>query len=451
MVACLRSFSGPKTLCPCQLRKIALHKVSMSMIRIQAAPFFASKNRAFWNLQLAGWGGAFLLRALNTFANGLPYDQLILILVTTITGFSLSLILSVAYRQLIERRPVVTWGGSAVVLFLAVMIHAGIEAWVQGLYYGVASDTPFAQRFIGITFIPLALLGGWSALYYAINFFLTVEEQADRLERLETQATAAQLAMLRYQLNPHFLFNTLNSISTLVLLKQTAPANAMLTRLSGFLRHTLIIEPGSQTTLAQEVETLQLYLDIERMRFEDRLRTHFEIDDAAMNALLPSMLLQPLIENAIKYAVSPQEEGARISLTGRIVGQRLRLAVEDTGPGTDGPIQLAMLEYTQDGEAKPTSNTTSTGVGLANIQNRLEQAYGREHLFETSSQPGGGFTVLIEIPYEPAAKDNEASAPATTSQPTHTPHPESGSPSPKTGASGNVVNLNPQRAIGNSQ
>ncbi len=415
----------------------------MAMMHIQPAPFFASKNRAFWNLQLAGWGGAFLLRAVNTLANGLPYNLLVLSLVTTITGFSISLILSVAYRQLIDRSPVVTWGGTAIVLITAVVTHAAIEAWVQGLYYASSSETSFAQRFIGITYIPLTLLGGWSALYYAINFFLTVEKQADRLQRLEAQATTAQLAMLRYQLNPHFLFNTLNSISTLVLLKQTQPANAMLTRLSSFLRHTLITEPGSQVTLAQEIETLQLYLDIERMRFEDRLRTHFEVEDAALEACLPSMLLQPLVENAVKYAVSPQEEGARISLTARVVGQRLRVTVEDTGPGADGPVQLSMLEETP-------GAPVSTGVGLANIRNRLEQGYGADHLFETRSQPGGGFTVMIEIPYERATE----MAPAETTEtnpPLTPPDVQSQSPLSDETASDNVINLNPQRAIGNTQ
>jgi LytS/YehU family sensor histidine kinase len=112
----------------------------------------------------------------------------------------------------------------------------------------------------------MTLLGAWSALYYAINYYLQVEQQADRLERLEAQATSAQLAMLRYQLNPHFLFNTLNSISTLVLLKQTERANAMLARLSSFLRYTLANEPTANVTLAQEVETLKLYHEIEKMR-----------------------------------------------------------------------------------------------------------------------------------------------------------------------------------------
>lgn len=383
----------------------------MAVLQIQAAPFFASKNRAFWNLQLAGWGAAFLLRAVSALANQQSFELLALILITTITGFSISLILSVIYRYLIRQPPLITWGVTALVLMLAVILHTTIDTWVQGIYYGVSRDTTFAQRFVGLSFVPLTLLGGWSALYYAINFFLTVEQQADRLERLEAQATAAQLAMLRYQLNPHFLFNTLNSISTLVLLKQTEPANAMLTRLSGFLRHTLIAEPGSQVSLAQEIETLQLYLDIERMRFEERLRTHFEIEDAALTAQLPAMLLQPLVENAIKYAVGPQEEGARISLTARVIGDRLRLTVEDTGPGVDDWQRFNAREPA-DLRADPApGRPMSTGVGLANIRNRLAQAYADTHLFETRSEAGGGFTVLIEIPFTPVPEAQSVAPP----------------------------------------
>lgn len=409
----------------------------MSMVNFQPAPFFASKNRAFWNLQLAGWSAYFVLRTVVALANGQPPDQLVGFLVTTIVGFSITLILSVMYRQLIDRQPIATWTGTAVVLTLAVLVHSTIEAWLQGVYQGSLTETSFAQRLIGLSFIPLALLGGWSALYYAINFFLTIEKQIDRLERLESQATAAQLAMLRYQLNPHFLFNTLNSISTLVLLKQTEPANAMLTRLSGFLRHTLVAEPGSKVTLAQEIETLQLYLDIERMRFEERLRTQFDIEDAALNARLPAMLLQPLVENAIKYAVSPQEEGARISLSGRVVGQRLRISVEDTGPGAVPGANRGTDISGLDPLASPRSGAPiSTGVGLVNIQNRLAQGYGNDHLFETRSQPGGGFTVLIEIPYEPAARSPFDTFGAVSS--------------PENEAADNVINLNPQRVIGNS-
>ncbi|MEL6709919.1 MAG: histidine kinase [Pseudomonadota bacterium] len=384
---------------------------TLSMLPIQPAPFFASKNRAFWLLQLAGWGGYLLLRMVVAIANQQPFNLLALLLVATITGFSITLILSVIYRQLIDHKPLVTWGGSVAALVAAIIVYTSIDAWLQGVYFGVGIETGFAQRFIGLSYMPITLLGAWSALYFAVNFFLTVETQADRLERLEAQTTAAQLAMLRYQLNPHFLFNTLNSISTLVLLKQTEPANAMLTRLSGFLRHTLITEPGSQVTLEQEVETLHLYLDIERMRFEERLRTHFEIEDLALTAQLPSMLLQPLIENSIKYAVSAREEGASISLSARVVGQRLRLSVEDTGPGAPTNAKVA----------PSLDNPTSTGVGLGNIRNRLEQAYGAGHVFETRSPPGGGFTVLIEIPFNSARETAplEGSVSQGSETPTH--------------------------------
>jgi len=370
----------------------------MAITSFSSTPFFADKNRAFWTLQFAGWGGVLLLRGMSTIANNQAASFLVVTLIATITGFSISLILSVIYRQLIALRPLVTWGATALALAIAVGLFAFIDSWVIGLYRA-DSETGFAQLFIGVFFFDLTMLGAWSALYYAINYFLQVEEQADRLERLQAQATSAQLTMLRYQLNPHFLFNTLNSISTLVLLKQTEPANAMLTRLSGFLRHTLLTELSGKITVAQEVETLKLYLDIERMRFEDRLRTEFDIDPAAEQACVPAMLLQPLVENAIKYAVTPQEEGAQISLSARIVAGRLRLAVSDTGPGAQSHHRSS-LPRAISGEG-----TVSTGVGLANIRNRLAQAYGDDHRFEIRTPPEGGFTVTIEIPHEPLRKD----------------------------------------------
>ena len=367
----------------------------MAVLPFRPTPFFANKNQAFWRLQAAGWGGAFLLRAMSSLANGQPLSFLVLVLIATVTGFSISLILSVIYRQLIARRALITWGVTALVLPITVTLYAFIDAWVIGLYRP-ESGASFAQLLIGVFYLDLTLLGAWSALYYAINFYLQIEEQNDQLIRLENQATQAQLAMLRYQLNPHFLFNTLNSISTLVLLKQTEPANAMLTRLSAFLRYTLVNEPTGRVTVAQEVETLQLYLGIERMRFEERLRTQFHIDDAAKPALLPSLLLQPLVENAIKYAVSPQESGAEITITAQLVGPMLRITVSDTGPG----LQNYAADNRLSGVTFDGGESVSTGVGLANIRDRLAQAYGDSHRFEILDPPDGGFTVLIEIPFE---------------------------------------------------
>ncbi|MGE3689863.1 MAG: sensor histidine kinase [Novosphingobium sp.] len=370
----------------------------MAVLPFRPTPFFANKNQAFWRLQAVGWGGAMMMRAMSALANAQPLSFLVLVLISTLTGFSISLILAVIYRSLIAKRPLVTWGLTiGLVLPVAVGLNAFIDAWVISLYRP-DTESSFAQLFIGVFYLDATLLVSWSALYYAINFFIQVEEQNDQLMRLENQATSAQLAMLRYQLNPHFLFNTLNSISTLVLLKQTEPANAMLSRLSSFLRYTLINEPTGLVTVAQEIETLKLYLDIERMRFEDRLRTHFNVEPATETALMPSLLLQPLVENAIKYAVSAQETGAEIDIATQLVGSRLRITVSDTGPGLQSKARGNRLSgVTYDG-----GEQVSTGVGLANTRDRLIQAYGDEHRFEILDPPEGGFSVMIEMPVERA-------------------------------------------------
>jgi len=377
----------------------------------QPTPFFANKNKAFWRLQVLGWGGAMALYAMSGLANDKPLSFMIIVLIATITGFSISSILAVVYRLLIGQRPLVTWGVTALVLPAAVSLYAFVNGWVAALYRPT-EGTSFAQLFLGVFYLDATLLGAWSALYYAINFFLQIEEANDALIRLESEATAAQLAMLRYQLNPHFLFNTLNSISTLVLLKKTEQANAMLSRLSSFLRYTLVNEATARVTVAQEVEMLDHYLDIERMRFEARLRTNFAIDPASEPALLPSLLLQPLVENAIKYAVTPQESGAEITVTTALVGPpdagRLRITVADTGPGRANAAEESRAPGF--GAGKAAGLTTSTGVGLANIRERLAQAYGADHLFETIDPPEGGFKVVLEIPQEFAPPNGRKAA-----------------------------------------
>jgi sensor histidine kinase YesM len=149
-------------------------------------------------------------------------------------------------------------------------------------------------------------------------------------------------------------------------------------------------------TVAQEVETLKLYLGIERMRFEERLRTKFEIDPASEPGLLPSLLLQPLVENSIKYAVAPQEAGAEITISTQLVGPNLRITVSDTGPG----LQSEATDNRLSGVSFDGGEPVSTGVGLTNTRDRLAQAYGEQHRFEIIDPPDGGFAVQIEIPFE---------------------------------------------------
>src|SRR3954447_18663590 len=346
-------------------------------------PFFEDKNRAFWILQTIGWTGYFFLRTISGFANSLGWMLLVHTLLLTATGYSLTLLMGSLFRRLIKIKPIWT-----VLLSLAAVIFASgtfsiIETWSVATFLKPQMRPEGVVYFtaLGLDFI---LLAAWTALYYGINYFLLLEDQIRLRERLESQASTAQLAMLRYQLNPHFLFNTLNSISTLVLLKQTERANAMLARLSSFLRYTLANEPTANVTLAQEVETLKLYLEIEKMRFEDRLRPHFRIESETIGARLPSLLLQPLIENAIKYAVTPAENGADIWINASREGQAVRIEVSDNGIG----------------EGAELSASPSTGVGLANIRDRLSQAYSGGHRFETRKNDRGGFSVILEIPYE---------------------------------------------------
>ncbi|MEP7131506.1 MAG: histidine kinase [Sphingomicrobium sp.] len=346
-------------------------------------PFFDDKNRAFWILQSVGWSGYFFLRTLSGFANSKGWMFIIHTLLLTATGYSLTLLMAALYRRLIKLRPVLTMALSLFAVVLASSAFSFIETWSVATFLKPGWK-PVGVEYFGAILLNFALLAAWAALYYGINYFLLLEEQIDQRERLENQASTAQLAMLRYQLNPHFLFNTLNSISTLVLLKQTERANAMLARLSSFLRYTLVNEPTAKVTLAQEVETLKLYLEIEKMRFEDRLRPHFRIEPETIGVRLPSLLLQPLIENAIKYAVTPSENGADIWLTAKAEGQAVRIEVADNG----------------NGEGVEFAASPSTGVGLANIRDRLSQAYGAAHRFETRKNDKGGFSVIVEIPHE---------------------------------------------------
>jgi len=360
----------------------------MARTLLKEAPFFEDKNRAFWTLQSAGWAGYFMLRALTGLANGASWLFVVPTALATATGYSLTLLMSAAYRRLFHMRPLATWGGSIIIVIIASMVFSSIETWAHATTYRVVGPMPEGLQLLSAILLDFALLVAWSALYYGINFYILVEEQRDQLLRLESHASSAQLAMLRYQLNPHFLFNTLNSISTLVLLKQTERANAMLSRLSSFLRYTLVSEPEGEVTVAQEIETLKLYLDIEKMRFEERLRTSFDVDPAAAHANIPSLLLQPLVENSIKYAVTPKEEGADIAVSVRRLGNRVHITVSDSGPGSQAGQN--------DGGG---STTSSTGVGLANTRDRLAQTYGADHRFETEVGPSG-FTVTIEIPYQ---------------------------------------------------
>jgi LytS/YehU family sensor histidine kinase len=227
----------------------------------------------------------------------------------------------------------------------------------------------------------------WGGFYFGINYYLKLRDESERALMSARLADQAQLKMLRYQLNPHFLFNTLNAISTLVLEKDGRQANEMLTKLSAFLRYSLDSDPLQKTSLAEELRALQLYLDIEKTRFADRLKINVDIDEDVLDARVPSLILQPAIENAIKYAIARMESGGEIGIVAKRDGAMLKLQVCDNGPlAPDNPEALLA-------DAK-------TGVGLVNMRERLAHLYGARQSFALSRIDPRGLCVTMRLPLE---------------------------------------------------
>lgn len=352
-----------------------------------------TRNKQFWIFQLAGWGSWVLLLIIRdlTFVPGEYLLQRAVMFVTdAMVGIALTTGLRYLYRSVWEknllRRIAVAFFGSLVAAMLWQPFQNLMEFFSFGdiLEFG---DYGWLELFRGVLPFSFPLLLLWSGLYFFIKYYQLFQAEKEKVLRSEALAHEAQLRMLRYQLNPHFLFNTLNAISTLVLEQATGPANEMLTKLSKFLRYSLDHSPLDQVTLAHEIETSKLYLEIEKVRFGERMRLEICIGDEAQKALLPSMLLQPLIENSIKHAISKSESGGAIRITAEVSNGKLILNVIDDGPGLGNGTDLGAI-------------ADSTGVGLSNIRNRLREMYGSAHQINFANERPRGCRVTVVIPYE---------------------------------------------------
>ena len=347
---------------------------------------FKDKNSAFWVLQLSGWAGYFILRVFQGLTLGGSIDYIVQIaLFATIVGFIFSLFMRLIYRR-VRAKPL------PVVTLVAILVSAIFGLIFSTVEVQAANPEEYGglELFSNAMFEATALFA-WSTLYFSFHYYNDLQEQRAKALAATAMAHQAQLKMLRYQLNPHFLFNTLNAISTLVLEKDTDSANKMLTKLSSFLRYTLVNQPTQKVNLEQEIYTLKLYLEIERVRFEDRLTVEFDIEDKAMAALIPSLILQPHVENAIKYAIAPSLDGGTLIIKARKDGKNLVISLEDDGPGMEDPD-------------KPIS-TSSSGVGIINTRDRLNQIYGNNHTFFIQNIEPSGLRVWMKIPFE--TKENE--------------------------------------------
>ena len=201
--------------------------------------------------------------------------------------------------------------------------------------------------------------------------------------RLEANLTDARLQALRSQLDPHFLFNTLNAVSTLATQGKSKAVVEMVDRLGQLLRLTLDERTSQEISLRKELEFLNLYLDIQRVRFADRLTIRTEIAPDTLDALVPTLLLQPLVENAVLHGVGTQTGPGQVGVRATRVNGRLRIQVDDSGPGFDDSA----------------GGSTTSGIGLSNTRERLAQLYGANHSFDLGTGPAGDALVTIAIPF----------------------------------------------------
>ncbi len=270
-------------------------------------------------------------------------------------------------------------------LVLGALALAPLTQFAEQFWPGIlAGVTPQPYPFVSYLFQFGWALPLWGLMQALLGYHFEAVEQARAVSRAQSLAYDAQLRMLHYQINPHFLFNTLNAISTLVLDGRTQQAEDMLMRLAGFLRYSLDRQPTELAALSKELEAQRRYLEIEQTRFGDKLTVRFAIEPGLENARLPSLILQPILENAIKYAVTPRVEGGCIDVSAYRDNGLLRVCVEDDGPGLppeDAPRRRL-------------------GVGLANARERLELMYsGRAGLSARNREPHG-CRVEIWLPLE---------------------------------------------------
>ena len=237
----------------------------------------------------------------------------------------------------------------------------------------------FWRKLLDVALGRYFLLLAWASTYFALLAGVQARAAQRREEQFRSAAKAAELRSLRYQVNPHFLFNTLNSLSALVMTGKTEAAETMIQTISRFYRHSLAAEPTADVALRDEFDLQRLYLEIEAVRFPTRLRAVFDLPQGLEDARLPGMILQPLVENSVKYAVSPVSRPVTITLAAREEFDRLVITVSDDGPGVPQGAQHGF------------------GIGLANVRDRLEARFGPDIGFASGPVPGG-YRSEIRIP-----------------------------------------------------
>ncbi|HWN99530.1 MAG TPA: histidine kinase [Blastocatellia bacterium] len=277
-------------------------------------------------------------------------------------------------------------------IFASVVIGFGTRVFHDLMFINLISDPKRSFSLVKLLLNVYLIFDYGAMIYwlivlitYVFDYYRRYRGGEIRATRLEAQLALSQLQALKMQLQPHFLFNTLHSISALVY-KDAEAADNMIARLGDFLRLTLENEGAQEVSVQQELEFLKCYLDIERIRFRDRLTVRFKIDPQVLDARLPNLILQPIVENAIKHGIAPQTSAGRIEIEASRLNGLLHVQVTDNGSGLQPNGDSGMI--------------IKEGVGLANTQARLQQLYGNDHRLDMINTTQGGFSVILEIPFK---------------------------------------------------
>lgn len=359
-----------------------------------------SSDRLFWIMNSSGWVA---LSVLTYFSLSLPYSQFELSyfahnISQSVVGLLLTLPLRWCFKSL--------WSWPVAQRFILAVIATIFFSMLWAvlrllLFMLMTQEQNLWADYGGWVFPSIFVFFTWSALYHGIKYYQLLQQQREAMLVLESQQRQralqlvrakaevkdAQLQLLRYQLNPHFLFNTLNSVASLVSAERTEDAKTMLSRLGDFLRYSLDAGEDMLIPLDKEFWALSQYLMIEQVRFSDRMTLKLDVPANLESLLVPNMLLQPLAENAIKYAIAPSESGGTIRVSAQLKDSRLVLSVEDSGSERLG-VSSDTLELSESG----------AGIGLRNTRERLKNLFSNDFDLQVTDSPLGGLCFSVAIP-----------------------------------------------------
>ncbi|WP_440876142.1 sensor histidine kinase [Thalassotalea sp. PLHSN55] len=349
---------------------------------------FAKQSFQFWLLQCSGWLGYALvvfiaiIRPQISEPNFNFSGQFLNLAAETGCGFILSYLQWRFIRAIVHLPLKRTLSLSFVFAALLGLIFNvfKLSAYKVLVYNQAWNESWNTLEFGGWLLFSLTTMFVWTAIFFIMLYNTKLQKEHEMLLRAQTSAKDAQLQMLRYQLNPHFMFNTINAISTLIYKHENDKANEMLDKLCEFFRYSLDTNAKSQTSLKNELALLELYLSIEKVRFADRLNVEITIDNATLDYQVPSMLLQPLVENSIKYAIEPRKKDGVICISTKHLGNRLHIKVKDNGSGENN------------------KQNNGFGIGVSNTKARLDAMFNGDYEINITENNEQGTTVAIVIP-----------------------------------------------------